>query len=194
MERKRNKSIKESLADSQFVEANKRVQRKLKDKPTAVVTTDCSTWQTKNWTACINELLKQFEVPAEDWFKSNIFKKKKLTEAFVERALTIFKSPAGVLEALANIIVTWNTPEKRFFGRHLDQFNISYVTKALSGYVKQVKEKPTSRLAAYDVSKEFSRRMANMLAGANTTEWLQDLEPQRWDDHGEQINPLDDLI
>ena len=157
-------------------------------------TLDCATWRIKQWITCIDTLLSEFGVPADDWRSSNQFKQKKLTENFVKKGLEVFKTPAALLEVLVNIIVTWNDPEKRFFSRHITEFNVGYVTKAFSTYVKRVKEKPTSRLAAYDVSKDFSRRMGNMLAGAYTTEWLQDIEPQKWDDHGEVVNPLDDLL
>ena len=79
---------------------------------------------------------------------------------------------SALLEGTLNLIVTWNDEDFGFYSSKPERFHIGYISKAWDSYKKSVQKNPALRLAAYQISDEFTKRIGPLLGDTDRSPWL----------------------
>jgi hypothetical protein len=137
-------------------------------------------WKTNNWVTFFDVFLAEFDVLATDWFASNVYKKRIMVDKLVDSGVAELGDLTSLVEALLNLIVTWNSKDFEFYSRQPKEFNLGYVSKAWTSYKDSVRKNPAIRLAVYNVSTEFTDRIKNFIGEDNPAVWLSNSKPIEW--------------
>lgn len=156
--------------------AENKYSNKSEDKPSPD-TMHVDNWNTDKWVGFLNGLFKEFEIPVPYWEKANPYQKKAVTKSFVESGINSLKNSASLLEAVANLIVTWSEEDFPFYSSKPEVFHLGYVEKAWDSYMKAVRKNPSLRLSCYNVSDNFSQSLKLHLKDSDTTAWFVHSEP-----------------
>lgn len=136
-------------------------------------------WNTGSWINFFNSLLKEFEIPAPYWEKANPYQKKAVVRSYVDNGLNSLKNLASLLEATANLIVTWSDEVFPFYASKPEVFHLGYVEKAWDSYMKAVRKNPSLRLSCYNISDSLTETLKLYLRDSDTTAWFHKVEPTK---------------
>lgn len=142
------------------------------DAPASRQALAVSTWELDSWSTFFDMYLEEFEVDSRYWSQANKYQKKATLAAYVSLGEEALESPAALLEATLNLIVTWNDEDFGFYYSKPEIFHLGYLSKAWDSYKKSVQKNPALRLAAYQISDEFTDRIKILIGDGNTSSWL----------------------